>query len=959
MRRSLLFLGVLSALVPAAAGQTPGREVWVRAQRYFNGERYEGPATLRLSGSVIAAIDRGGFQEAPEGVRVIAVPDAHVIPHLVLAGSSSLLRVAPSPEGIEPSIHAADAFDPFADHSRTVAEGLAFVYLSPGASRLVPGIGGVANLLAKPAAKVMANRVALHAVVTRSAYNPPDIYDPPMDPGPDNPSPPLRKQQPATRADAFAALRELLAGGEAVRRGETPLPPPGRGVPDLRPVLDVLDGRLPFRVRAHAAVDILAVLDLVRPFPDIRLIIEGASEAEQVISELSASGATVVLSSGVAPGAALPPPEPFASEEGPYDPRLAGVLQRAGIVVVLAPPEGARPEDLLWYAAQSLSPDFRPEDVLRSVTSRAAQVLGLDLPVAIQEKGAANLLVYAGDPLAPSARPLVVLAEGEVVYDGRAARRPLAITARELHTASDAGTIANGTVVVVDGKIAAVGTDVVIPWNARRLAVDVLTPGFIDCMGQAGIRGYRDLGDGALAMGGGLQPQPMEIAPSSLFDPEFPDVRAAALAGVTAIGVAPRPGRPVVGQLSIVKTLGSKEDEYLIRKMGGVVLDYQNPPPGETTRGALAKFMKDGKDYHDAWRKYADEKAEYEKKHPPATGDATVGQTVKPAPRRRSFSDFEGAWEGRVYGGVVPPGGIAVRVTIAAIDSGGYELTVADLPGDAEPAKIVMERRRRTLSGSFERLGVVVEVELTVWREEAHGTWRSPMQQGGILLARTGREHEPPARGEEEAAELPGKPEPAEAGAKAPEPPKPPRLIGSREPMREIVTGGHPLFVSVRDGSSAEELIRLLRVDYDARTVFTSPELVPGVLDVLDEHSVALLVTPASMRREKGEWVNPAALAVGRGIPVVLGSGAAGDSRTLYQGASYLVRFGFGRTEALKALTAWGAFVLNVSDRIGTIEVGKDADFALIEGRLFEPGSRVVGSVVNGHLAGDFKKEAP
>ena len=56
------------------------------------------------------------------------------------------------------------------------------------------------------------------------------------------------------------------------------------------------------------------------------------------------------------------------------------------------------------------------------------------------------------------------------------------------------------------------------------------------------------------------------------------------------------------------------------------------------------------------------------------------------------------------------------------------------------------------------------------------------------------------------------------------------------------------------------------------------------------------------------------------------------DSRLFRRSAALAVRAGMSRAGALKALTLAGAEMLGLQERIGSLKVGKDADFAILEG---------------------------
>ena len=55
------------------------------------------------------------------------------------------------------------------------------------------------------------------------------------------------------------------------------------------------------------------------------------------------------------------------------------------------------------------------------------------------------------------------------------------------------------------------------------------------------------------------------------------------------------------------------------------------------------------------------------------------------------------------------------------------------------------------------------------------------------------------------------------------------------------------------------------------------------------------------------------------------------DSRLFRRSAALAVRAGMSRPAALKALTLAGAQMLGLEERIGSLTVGKDADFAILD----------------------------
>ncbi len=94
-----------------------------------------------------------------------------------------------------------------------------------------------------------------------------------------------------------------------------------------------------------------------------------------------------------------------------------------------------------------------------------------------------------------------------------------------------------------------------------------------------------------------------------------------------------------------------------------------------------------------------------------------------------------------------------------------------------------------------------------------------------------------------------------------------------------------------------------------------------------------------------------AALLHEAGVSVCLKSDSNELMRHLYQEAAKVVKYGgLSEQEALKTITLNGAKQLGLEHRIGSIEVGKDADFALFSGHPLNSYSRVEMTLVEGEV---------
>ena len=81
------------------------------------------------------------------------------------------------------------------------------------------------------------------------------------------------------------------------------------------------------------------------------------------------------------------------------------------------------------------------------------------------------------------------------------------------------------------------------------------------------------------------------------------------------------------------------------------------------------------------------------------------------------------------------------------------------------------------------------------------------------------------------------------------------------------------------------------------------------------------------------------------------------DSRLFLRSAAFAVRAGMSRKAALHGLTMAGAVMLDLKERIGSLEAGKDADFILLSGDPLSVYTHVLETWVDGVKV--FDREDP
>ncbi len=134
-------------------------------------------------------------------------------------------------------------------------------------------------------------------------------------------------------------------------------------------------------------------------------------------------------------------------------------------------------------------------------------------------------------------------------------------------------------------------------------------------------------------------------------------------------------------------------------------------------------------------------------------------------------------------------------------------------------------------------------------------------------------------------------------------------------------------------------------------------------IDLVQESGVGIVLPPVPKDgRVRDPYANDSYMATldaakrlsERGVPIALsGDGASSAEARIAHQAGYAIRGGLSFEAALAAVTIGPAKMIGVDDRVGSIEVGKDADLVLWNGKPFEPTSAIVGVLLDGQLVID------
>jgi imidazolonepropionase-like amidohydrolase len=122
--------------------------------------------------------------------------------------------------------------------------------------------------------------------------------------------------------------------------------------------------------------------------------------------------------------------------------------------------------------------------------------------------------------------------------------------------------------------------------------------------------------------------------------------------------------------------------------------------------------------------------------------------------------------------------------------------------------------------------------------------------------------------------------------------------------------------------------------------------------------SLILVDSPGGKLEAQGAQLNTAAILEKAGVLVSLHSDdSIIDSRFMFRHAAIAVRGGMTREGAMRALTINGAVQMGIDDRVGSLEVGKDADFLILNGDPLSVYTQLIQTWVEGENVFDRSRE--
>ena len=195
---------------------------------------------------------------------------------------------------------------------------------------------------------------------------------------------------------------------------------------------------------------------------------------------------------------------------------------------------------------------------------------------------------------------------------------------------------------------------------------------------------------------------------------------------------------------------------------------------------------------------------------------------------------------------------------------------------------------------------------------------------------------------------------------------KAPKVQDAYEPYRALFKGDVPALVEVSTASAVSGVIALYKDQYGIRVLCSGlsslkrDEDLGALAGMLLSKTGGIVLQAPLIVKQDNQSVNWPQELNALGITLSVRSRVADGARLLPLQVSYAVREGWNSRSALRSMTSVPAKQFGISDRVGSIEKGKDADLVILSGAPFSVTSRVLGVMVDGklvHGVEEFKEQ--
>lgn len=174
------------------------------------------------------------------------------------------------------------------------------------------------------------------------------------------------------------------------------------------------------------------------------------------------------------------------------------------------------------------------------------------------------------------------------------------------------------------------------------------------------------------------------------------------------------------------------------------------------------------------------------------------------------------------------------------------------------------------------------------------------------------------------------------------------------EALVPVVKGETPIFIEVNAAQDILNAIEWIKGRGYKQVVLTGVAEGWRVADEIAESGYPVIAGPVQAIPTRSSdsfdaaYANPGIMSKA-GVKVALRTMDNENARNLPYHAGFAAAYGMGKEEALKAITINAAEILGVGDQIGSIEVGKKANFFVSTGDPFETATKITDLFIDGY----------
>lgn len=321
---------------------------------------------------------------APEGAKVLDLPDKYVMPGLVdahchLGLSLDVLgEMEETVSAVTPEMRILDAYNPLArEVTRALQSGVTTALLAPGYGSPIAGQMVVVKLVdRRNDASIVNPSAGIKFSLGAEALMP--------------------DRRPTSLAGLIALLKEELDKAKTYD--------PKSMDPRAEILNRVVNGQLPVHLYCSTVDEILAAVELIDAYK-LKAVLVGAREADELANVIAERGLPVVYM-------------PVLLLSRDKDLKRVGTLAGAGGKVAFAS-FGPKTDssDLRTSAIVAVKYGMARETAMQAITIHAAEILGVAQRLGSIEPGKdADLVILSGDPLELTSRVEIVIVNGNIVY---------------------------------------------------------------------------------------------------------------------------------------------------------------------------------------------------------------------------------------------------------------------------------------------------------------------------------------------------------------------------------------------------------------------------------------------------------------------------------------------------------------------------------------------------------------